>query len=269
MTNNYFVSDIHLSEEEPRVVECFINFCQIMAEQQAYLYIMGDLFDAWLGDDMMGGWSKGGKEQEAKVLRAINNINHSGGKTFFQMGNRDFLVAEDFWVATGCELLDDRSIKTIAGKKVLLDHGDTLCIEDIGYQQMRKMARTEEWKKQFLAKSPAERLQLKKEYFSASKSHIDSSSEDQLAVPTEYTEQLFVQHDLDIIIYGHLHKPSYEELIIQNKPRQSICLGDWGNLDSIWFARTDISDFGLYRITIDNFLSKPAEGILDTAIWVS
>ncbi len=257
-TNTYFVADVHLAEHRPQVTAGFVRFCEIMAEQKATLYILGDLFDAWLGDDLQG-------SMEKQVLEAIMNITVNGGETFFIAGNRDFLVGEGFFAASGCQELPDTETIRIADKRVLLLHGDSLCILDEVHQNERKVIRTAEWKKNILEKSPQERMQLKQEYFTRSSAHIQGTKQDLLEIPSYHIEEMLAENDLDIMIYGHIHEPKSAKVTVQDKTRQVICLGDWGNQNSAWFGQVTAESVELYHISLA-LLCEEKVKILDEAV---
>lgn len=261
--NTYFIADIHLAEDRPQVTESFINFCASIAAEKGHLFILGDLFDAWLGDDMMG-------DMEKQALTAIMSITKSGGKTFFIAGNRDFLVGKDFFVCSGLQELGDTELIEIAGMKALLLHGDGLCILDTVHQQQRKLMRTAEWKKNILAKSAAERKQLRQEYFDDSYTHVQDTTEDLLQIPEEHIKELFAKNDLDMMIYGHIHEPQSKLISLQGRQKQVICLGDWGNQDSAWFGKIIGARAELFRIPLKSLLNEtaPANAINDWAIKV-
>ncbi|MBE8182179.1 MAG: UDP-2,3-diacylglucosamine diphosphatase [Candidatus Portiera sp.] len=254
----YFIADVHLAEDRPLVTEGFIKFCEIMAAEKATVFIIGDLFDAWLGDDMMG-------DLEKQTLEAIKQITQSGGNTLFIAGNRDFLVGDEFFASSGLQKLQDTELRDISGKKILLLHGDELCILDRVHQSQRKIIRASEWKNSILAKSAEERIQLKQEYFSLSNTHVKDTKQDLLEIPVDHIEKLLVNDDLDIMIYGHIHEPKSQLVTIQGKQRQVMCLGDWGNQDSAWFGKMDGEIADLYRLSLTHLCEA---NNLDQAIKV-
>ncbi len=248
MKNHYFIADLHLSAKYLDRHKSFLSFCQIMASKKAQLYILGDLFDTWLGDDMM-------TTQEEQIAAALYAIKKSGGQVFFQAGNRDFLIGDDFLNLSGCvPIIAEEEVLQINNKRVFVAHGDSLCIADKKFQEVRAATRTQQWKQQFISKSSAERLKLKQQYFAESNAHVNSHDTEELCIHPEYIEKLFIKHDADILIHGHLHKPEQFELNIQGKKRQLICLGDWGNQNKAWVAsitdKAELHNYPLDKIQI-------------------
>lgn len=225
----YIIADLHLADEYPQRHESFLNFCELITRRKTLLYILGDLFDAWLGDDMMS-------EKSKQIANALLTIKKSGGKVFFQAGNRDFLLGERFIEISGCEQLKEEEILQIYNKRIFVAHGDSMCIADKEFYDIRKNSRTLEWKKNFLSKSKEERIALRDQYFIQSNEHQLRNDEKTLSIPRAYIKEIFVKHDVDILIHGHLHRPDEFEINLQNKKRQCICLGDWGNQHKAWFV---------------------------------
>ena len=244
-SNSYFVADIHLTEEDPRMAECFIKFCKIMAANKASLYIQGDLFDAWLGDDMM-------TPAEKRILLAIGDIAKNGGRTFFQRGNRDFLVGNEFLTLSHCEVLTEQSFIELDGKRIILDHGDSLCVADEEFMRVREFSRTKETINMLLSKSPEERQRLKQEFMKMSDGHKSRVEQDALSADEDYIHKILVDKDADAIIYGHFHSPLVKDTEVENKKRRLVCLSNWGDQDAAWFARLDAGVLNLYKLPLNN-----------------
>lgn len=223
----YFIADLHLRREKPKVSKAFIEFCNRIKERMPYLYIMGDLFDAWLGDDMV-------EEFEEEIASAIGSIHQAGGKSFFQAGNRDFLIGESFLAKSHCQLLSEETVVEHEGVRIFLAHGDSLCTADKDLQNTRASTRSPIWIKNFLAKSKEERLALKEEYFSQSKSHIRGTDSAKLKIPLKTLKEKLISHNCDVLIHGHTHKPKQKVVKIDKVPKTIITLGNWTR--KCWFA---------------------------------
>src|SRR5262245_40278109 len=148
-----FISDLHLSEERPQANERFFSFMEKQARGAGALYILGDFFEYWIGDDDLA------YPFNAVIAGVLRELSRGGVPLYFMHGNRDFLVGEGFCAATGAKLLDDPTVVEIGGERVLLMHGDTLCTDDLDYQNWRRTARSPAWQAGFVAKSLAERRQ--------------------------------------------------------------------------------------------------------------
>ena len=219
-SSTYFIADLHLAKDSPERTEAFLSFCAALAKEKACLYIMGDLFDAWLGDDAATEW-------EDKIIAAINSISASGGKTYFQRGNRDFLIDAEFAAKSGCEILPEEKTLNLAGRKTLLVHGDSLCVDDEVFMHRRRELMYGEGRKMLLSLSVAERIEKVRELTAESSEHKAQLAREKISIPQEVFQKLFAEHDLDLIIHGHLHRHRNETLELQGKARQLVCLKDW------------------------------------------
>ena len=149
--HSLFISDLHLCSTRPAITRQFVDFLQTTAAGAEALYILGDLFEYWAGDDDL----TDARHQE--IVSALNQLATSGTRLFFMHGNRDFLLAEDFARATNATLLSDPTLLTLYGKRVLLSHGDMLCTDDTEYQAFRQQVREPAWQRQFLSQPLADR----------------------------------------------------------------------------------------------------------------
>ena len=140
-----FISDLHLSFDKPEITRHFVHFLQTRARQAKTIYILGDLFDAWVGDDDF-------TAPNAQIRRELKRLTDSGVTVYLQRGNRDFLIGERFARGTGVILLDDYAVIDLEGEKTLLTHGDLLCSDDVAYQTFRTKSRTLEWQQNVLSK---------------------------------------------------------------------------------------------------------------------
>ena len=221
-----FISDLHLSAERPDITSLFIQFLNNEARQAEALYILGDLFEAWLGDDMV-------LPEYADAIAAMKALSDSGVPVFIMHGNRDFLLGEKFTAMSGTTLLDDPTRIDLYGKPTLLLHGDTLCTDDVEYQKFRAMVRNPAWQQQMLALSPQERLKLAKEYREMSQAETGNKAEDIMDVNQQALEQVMQTEGIYHMIHGHTHRPAIHEFKIDTQPAQRIVLGDWYEQGSV------------------------------------
>jgi UDP-2,3-diacylglucosamine hydrolase len=217
-----FISDLHLCEARPNVTSALIRFLKNEAENAENLFILGDLFEYWAGDDDMG------NPHHQSVIQALKTLSDQGTKTFFIHGNRDFLIGEQFSKAAGITLLKDPTMLELYGLRVLMSHGDDLCTDDVAYQAFRNQVRSPEWQKQFLEQSLASRkaqieaLRIRSE---------DEKSGKPLMImdinPTAL-EKLIISNDFPtLFIHGHTHRPKVHHLSIHEHQCERIVLGDW------------------------------------------
>lgn len=211
------ISDIHLSNTRPDLVEAFFYYLDNLSEDTQALYLLGDIFDAYIGDD-----------DDNQLLQAVKQqlltVSQKGVKLYFMHGNRDFLVGEDFCKTIGCTLLSDPSTIEHMGKSYLLMHGDSLCTDDIEYQAFRTQIQSSEGKAFLLSKSLEERRAIAKQLRENSKSMNSNKAEDIMDVNNEAVLQAFAEHKVDTLIHGHTHRPAIHNI---NEQQQRIVLGDW------------------------------------------
>lgn len=220
-----FISDLHLSDERPGITGLFIDFLQQRASHAEALYILGDLFEAWLGDDMI-----------LPDYRAAIDAMHALSRRvplYVMYGNRDFLMREEFCRQSGAELLPEPTTIDLYGTPTLLLHGDTLCTDDQPYQEFRRMVRDPQWQEALLAKSPQERLALAKQYRETSKLETGSKDEAIMDVNAKAVEQLLRDHNVFQMIHGHTHRPAVHEFELDGQPARRIVLGDWYEQGSV------------------------------------
>ena len=222
----YFISDLHLSGERPDIIKLFREFLHDQAAQAEALYILGDLFEIWIGDDAVPSDMK-------PILADLTSLTASGVPVFVMAGNRDFLMGKEFEKSSGCTLLNDPTTIDLYGTPTLLMHGDTLCTDDVDYQQFRSQVRDPVWQSDFLAKPVEERLAISKHAREESTKRTKEKSEDIMDVNSGVVEETFRQHGVLQIIHGHTHRPAVHELAIDNKPAKRIVLGDWYSQASI------------------------------------
>ena len=211
-----FISDIHLSKDNPHLTDAFKTFLIESKEVCTHLFILGDLFEIWIGDDDDNSF-----HQEIKT--ALSEFTSNGPQTFFMHGNRDFLIGKTFANEVGVSILSDPYTLNINGLNVILSHGDFLCTDDVDYMDFRNKVRSEEWQKDFLSKIIDERNEIANSLRSSSK---DATSEKSLEITDVNLEAIndFIQKNQpDIFIHGHTHRPK----IHQDDLFKRVVLGDW------------------------------------------
>ena len=226
-----FISDLHLTPERPASTRLFEEFLTAAPRLLERLYILGDLFDYWVGDD--GGEPLG----HAGVEAAIRKTAESGTRVFFMHGNRDFLVGEDFARRTGCTLLPDPMVVSFAGRDFLLTHGDALCTDDIEHQQSRRQMLSAKWKTAFLNEPLERRMETAAALRHQSEAAKQRKSMAIMDVNQEAVEALMRHHGVDTLIHGHTHQPAVHQFELDQKPAWRYVLGDWYTQRSALYYR--------------------------------
>ncbi|MEO8465472.1 MAG: UDP-2,3-diacylglucosamine diphosphatase [Gammaproteobacteria bacterium] len=227
-----FISDLHLDAEHPETIQRFTQFMQREARGATDLYILGDLFEAWIGDD-------DDDPRVTPILGALREATRSGISCAVMHGNRDFLMGERFCAATGCRLLGDYERIDINGEPVLLTHGDLLCTDDTRYQTLRGQLRSPAWQHEFLAKPVAERRKIATDLRQMSAAEIAAKAESIMDVNQATVERTMREFDVRFLLHGHTHRPAIHRFTLDGRPAQRIVLGAWYEQDS--FARWDTS----------------------------
>ncbi len=221
MPHTLFISDLHLSADRPQITKLLLSFLWREAPHSEALYILGDLFEYWLGDDIV-------TSEYQPVLTALHQLTKQGTPVYIMHGNRDFLMGHHFETHTGCQLINDPTLIDLYGTPTLLMHGDTLCSDDKEYQQFRNMVRHPEWQRDFLGKSIDERTSIANHYRNESRTQSSKKPEKIMDVNSDTVEKVMNQHDALQLIHGHTHRPAiHEESQSEQKKRRRIVLGDW------------------------------------------
>lgn len=215
-----FVSDVHLDTGSPAAVEQFLGFLQTHAAHAEALYILGDLFETWIGDDDPD-------TQKERVRAGLRALTGSGVACFVLHGNRDFLIGRDFCQSTGCRLLADPIVAEFDGERVLLTHGDALCTDDHPYQELRSIVRTPQWQRKFLALPVSDRERLASQARAGSNKHTSNTTYRIMDVNVDTVTAAFRVAGVRRIVHGHTHRPAVHELTIEGEPAQRIVLGAW------------------------------------------
>lgn len=213
----HFISDLHLCEEQPHLLRLFEVYLERYAPRASHLYILGDLFEVWIGDDYLPDWL-------IQLTKKMKSLSSSGTQIFFCHGNRDFLLGHQFAQLAGLQLLNEYATIALNDRKVLLCHGDTLCTDDAAYQAFRSEVRTEKWQSEFLSLSIEKRLAIVNQYRQQSKQATAEKTNEIMDVNNSTVNSIFDAHQVQYLIHGHTHRPATH----RNNGRYRIVLSDWG-----------------------------------------
>jgi UDP-2,3-diacylglucosamine hydrolase len=220
MKNVYFISDLHLQDTEPKIIDAFLHFLNLQATHSAGLYILGDLFEAWIGDDDRSKLVK-------HITASLKKLTAQGVPVYFIHGNRDFLIGARFAQETGVTLLADPSVIELYGKKILLMHGDLLCIDDLKYQQFRAKVHQPNFQKRILSLPLFVRRSLA--WWARYKSKKHTGKTNLVLQDVNHAEVLrtMTHYDADILIHGHTHRPATHDVTLPHKNAQRRVLAAW------------------------------------------
>jgi len=232
-----FISDLHLDDQRPATTDLLLQFLRQEADGADALYILGDLFEYWLGDDVPS-------ECATQVANALSSLTSGGTPCYFMHGNRDFLLREAYAKQAGITLLPQEYVLDLYGERVLLMHGDSLCTDDIPYQRFRSLVRNPDWQNDFLKKSPQERLQVAMQARDVSAAHKGNVDMGIMDVNAAEVSAAFARHGVQRMIHGHTHRPATHDLEANQSPAQRIVLGDWYTQSSV--LRVTPGNFDLY-----------------------
>ena len=223
MQKTYFIADLHLSENRPHLLALFRQFMQEQAPEAEKLYILGDLFDFWIGDDEQS-------DLISEVQQLIRHLTEQGVPCYFQHGNRDFLIGKKFANACGLTLLPTYQVIDLYGTPTLLCHGDTLCVDDVKYQHYRKKVH-QKWRQWLFLHLPLKvRLKIAEKIRAKSRQDKQLKSTEIMDVNAAFVQQIFAQFHVTQMIHGHTHRQKHHEI----PPHfHRIVLGDWGETSSL------------------------------------
>jgi len=216
-----FISDLHLTEERPEANERFIAFLEKKARGAEALYILGDFFEYWIGDDDLG------EPFNAVIAGLLGELTRGGVPVSLMHGNRDFLIGERFCAATGASLLEDPTVSEVQGVPTLLVHGDTLCTDDLDYQAWRRKARDPAFQAQFLAKSLPERRRAIVQMREKSKEVVQGKPAGIMDVNDGAVREALSRHRVRRLIHGHTHRPGRHALEVDGVRCERWVLPDW------------------------------------------
>ena len=215
-----FISDLHLDENHPQIAEIFLHFLQSQAPDAASVYILGDFFEAWIGDDDLTPFHR-------QIIAALRAVTASGIPIYIMHGNRDFLLGKRFMAATGCQLLGDEHVITLGGVPTLLMHGDSLCTADTAYLKFRKRSRNWFFQKLFLLKSLAKRQAIAADMRAKSKLHTSTLPLHLMDVTPAEVERVMRKHQVQHLIHGHTHRPAVHEFDLNKQSATRTVLAAW------------------------------------------
>jgi UDP-2,3-diacylglucosamine hydrolase len=215
-----FISDLHLDDARPHIVDAFEDLLATQASQAQALYILGDLFESHIGDD-------DDAPLNARVARATRRVRDAGVPVHFMHGNRDFLLGSDYAERAGMTLLADPPVIELSGDRVLLMHGDTLCTDDVEYQKFRALVRDPAWQRTFLAKPLAGRRAFAAQARGESRKHTASAKPEIMDVNQSAVEAAMRAHGVRRLIHGHTHRPATHYFDMDGRKAERIVLGDW------------------------------------------
>jgi UDP-2,3-diacylglucosamine hydrolase len=222
----YFISDLHLSADRDDINQCLFAFLSEQAPQADALYVLGDLFEIWIGDDDQNSFT-------VSIAKAFNALIESGVPVYFIHGNRDFLIRQRFAKQAGFKILPEQVVIDLYGQPTLIMHGDELCTKDIDYQAFRKKARSWWWPRIMLSLPLSARRKLAEKGRATSKQKQSNLSAEIMDVTSEEVITYMQNFAVKRLIHGHTHRPAIHELVIKNQSAQRIVLGDWYEQGSV------------------------------------
>ena len=240
------ISDLHLEEQRPDITRAFLALLDGRARAAESLYILGDFFEAWIGDDAMSPF-------QLSICKALRALSDSGTQIFLMHGNRDFMIGQAFCKAAGCTLLKDPSVVQLNGEPVLLMHGDSLCTRDEAYMRMRRYLRNPLtlWVLRHLPLGT--RHKLARKLRNESRAQTRMKANDIVDVTAEEIPRIMAQYGVRTLIHGHTHRPAIHKLLVGNDAAKRIVLGDWDHQG--WALQVDEQGFQLAAF---DFVPVPA-----------
>lgn len=217
---NLLISDLHLDASRPETTDLFFDFLERRAHSADTLYILGDLFEVWIGDDDDASLA-------LRTMAALSGLVRSGTAVEFMRGNRDFLIGERFAKASSCVLLPAEKVVTLSGEDTLLMHGDELCSDDIAYQTMRKTLDSQAWQADFLARPLPERRAIADSLRATSTAATARKDDSIMDVNQTAVAKAMLRHGVRRLIHGHTHRPGRYEVGLGEEIGERIVLADW------------------------------------------
>jgi UDP-2,3-diacylglucosamine hydrolase len=227
MARTLFIADLHLCAERPAINELFLHFLRASAADADALYILGDLFEYWIGDEAVA------QREFAPLIEGLRELTDGGTPVYVVRGNRDFLLGAGFERASGCRLLPDPTCITFGGTRAVISHGDALCTGDLDYMHFRALVRHAEWQREFLAKSVEERMAIARSFREASKNSTAAKKPEIMDVAQTAVDSLLRRVGMRTLIHGHTHRPADHRFTLDGHAARRIVLGDWYEQGSV------------------------------------
>ena len=236
-----FISDLHLEEGTPSITARFFNFMEYQAPKADSIYILGDFFEVWIGDDNQSVFNR-------QIIKALRTLIEKGTQIYFMRGNRDFLIGKKFATAANAVLLEDPTVISLYDKSILLMHGDSLCTLDHKHQIYRRNV-AKPWVEKLMLSLPLSlRRKLAKGLRKKSRNHIRYLSIKIQDVENKEVKRVMQRHNVELLIHGHTHRPAIHDLTVNQKPVQRIVLGAWYENGSV-LRYFDDGQFELHTFT--------------------
>lgn len=216
----YFIADLHLAQNRPDITACFLRFLKNEAVKAQTLYILGDLFEAWIGDDDDSAYL-------TTIAKALKTLSSFGTNIYYIHGNRDFLLGARFAQKSAMTILPEIDLIDLYGQSVVIMHGDTLCTRDIAYQKFRKKSRSWWWQTAIKSLPLFVRKRMASNYRKRSAAATAMKSQDIMDVTEKEVVSCLENHKSNLLIHGHTHRPAIHQLHANGKAAQRIVLGDW------------------------------------------
>lgn len=233
--NCLFISDLHLNEERPDISAAFFRFLREQTGDTQALYILGDFFDTWVGDDDDSALAQ-------TVAEQLLQLSRRGTRICLMHGNRDFLLGDAYAARCGAQMLAEGSVIDLFGRPALLMHGDSLCTGDSAYMAFRQQVRSPAWQAQLLAQPLAARRALAAQLREKSQAMNAMKAEDIMDVTPREVEKTMTAAGVDLLIHGHTHRPARHPLTLNQQPAERIVLGDWHHFGwCLYASATELS----------------------------
>ncbi|MDD7805290.1 MAG: UDP-2,3-diacylglucosamine diphosphatase [Endozoicomonas sp. (ex Botrylloides leachii)] len=234
------ISDLHLTPARPTIGRAFLSFMEHTAPKARELYILGDFFEYWVGDDAIEPFHE-------EIIQSLRRYSDAGHSVFIMAGNRDFAIGEDFLKKAGALWLNDPTLLTLNNEKVLLLHGDLLCTADVQYLRYRRIIRNP-WVMKLLRMIPLSyRRKLGSTIRENSVTKKTKKKPEIMDVTAEEVVNMMEHYNVKIMIHGHTHRPAIHDVTLKgNTPAKRIVLGDWG--EKGWLLSTDNN-----QLTLESF----------------
>jgi UDP-2,3-diacylglucosamine hydrolase len=237
----YFISDLHLSADRDDINQCLFTFLSEQAPKADALYVLGDLFEVWIGDDDQNNFT-------LSIAEAFNALRKLEVPVYFIHGNRDFLIRQHFAKQAGFKILPEQVVIDLYGEPTLIMHGDELCTKDIEYQAFRKKARSWWWPRIMLSLPLSMRRKLAEKGRATSKQKQSKLSAEIMDVTPQEVISYMLKFAVKRLVHGHTHRPAIHQLELNGRPAERIVLGDWydqGSVLKVSKEHTDLSSLNL------------------------